>query len=67
MSLHEDVGVSRRVQRRHDRWVATDSIRVVTSSRRLGRIHDGFAGYLRVLVQVIKNAETVPDEPGLSG
>ncbi len=45
----EDAGVAVRVQSSNDRWCATDSTRVVTSSRRQGRAEHGFAEYLREL------------------
>lgn len=45
----EDVGVMQRVRDGHGRWLATDTMRVVTSSRRHGRASHGFAEYLRAL------------------
>ena len=47
--LGEDVGLVERVRGRTARWVATDTIRVLTSGRPHGRVDDGFAGYLRAL------------------
>lgn len=48
-SVGEDVAVARRVQGGSDRWLATDTFRVVTSPRRQGRVTSGFADYLREL------------------
>lgn len=45
----EDVGLTQRVRDGHGRWLATDTMRVVTSSRRHGRASHGFAEYLRAL------------------
>ncbi len=45
----EDVGLMQRVRDGHGRWLATDTMRVVTSSRRHGRASHGFAEYLRAL------------------
>lgn len=46
---HEDVHFVERVKVSTDRWVATDTTRVRTSSRRAGRVAGGFSGYLRGL------------------
>ena len=45
----EDVGLVERVQAGTDRWVSTDTTRVITSGRAHSRVDDGFAGYLRGL------------------
>lgn len=45
----EDVGLVERVRGVTDRWVATDTLRVLTSGRSHSRVDDGFAGYLRTL------------------
>lgn len=45
----EDVGLVERVRQVTDRWVATDTLRVLTSGRSHSRVDGGFAGYLRAL------------------
>lgn len=45
----EDVDLVERVRAVSDRWVATDTTRVLTSARVHSRVDDGFAGYLRSL------------------
>ena len=45
----EDVDLVERVRGVTDRWVATDTTRVLTSGRSTSRVDDGFAGYLRTL------------------
>ncbi len=48
-TVGEDVGLVTRVRAATDRWVATDTTRVITSGRLHSRVDDGFAGYLRTL------------------
>jgi glycosyltransferase involved in cell wall biosynthesis len=48
-TVGEDVGLVERVRAVTDRWVATDTTRVLTSGRSHSRVDDGFAGYLRAL------------------
>jgi hypothetical protein len=48
-TVGEDVGLVERVRALSDRWVATDTTRVLTSGRSHSRVDDGFAGYLRDL------------------
>ncbi len=48
-SVHEDVALAKRVRELEGRWLATDTTRVVTSSRRHSKIPTGFAHYLREL------------------
>lgn len=48
LTADEDVDLVRRVQTL-GRWVATDTLRVRTSARRVSRVTAGFAGYLRRL------------------
>lgn len=48
-TVGEDVDLVERVRAVTHRWVATDTTRVLTSGRFHSRVHDGFAGYLRVL------------------
>lgn len=43
---NEDVELVRRIKAARWRWIAVDSIRAVTSSRRVGRAPEGFADYL---------------------
>lgn len=47
LSVHEDVDLVDRVKAAGLRWVASGSIPVLTSARRVGRTPDGFAGFLR--------------------
>lgn len=46
---HEDVGLVERVREAGFAWVATDTTRVTTSARTLGRAPGGFADYLQAL------------------
>jgi len=48
-SVGEDVELVQRVRAVTDRWVATDTTRVLTSGRAQSRVEDGFAGYLHDL------------------
>ena len=47
--VSEDVGLVERVRALTDRWVATDTTRVLTSGRSSSRVENGFAGYLRTV------------------
>jgi glycosyltransferase involved in cell wall biosynthesis len=49
VELHEDVLLMRAMRATGIRVVCTDTTEVVTSGRRLGRVSNGFAGYLRRL------------------
>lgn len=49
LRVGEDVDLVERVRAGTDRWVATDTTRVLTSGRSRGRVDEGFAGYLREL------------------
>jgi len=55
-TVGEDVDLVERVRARTDRWVATDTTRVLTSGRAHSRVQDGFGSYLRDLCDV--RAET---------
>lgn len=44
--LGEDVALTERAKNNSDRWVATDTTRVATSARLLGRAPGGFADYI---------------------
>ena len=48
-TVGEDVDLVERVRAVTDRWVATDTTRVLTSGRSRSRVDGGFAGYLRDL------------------
>lgn len=48
-TVGEDVVLVERVRAVTDRWVATDTTRVLTSGRSHSRVEGGFAGYLRHL------------------
>ncbi|UJH70140.1 glycosyltransferase family 2 protein [Ornithinimicrobium sp. INDO-MA30-4] len=48
-SAHEDVALVARSRSHTSRWVATDTTRVATSGRRVGRAESGFADYLGTL------------------
>lgn len=56
----EDAGVVARVQASNGRWRATDTTRVVTSSRRDGRAEHGFAEYLRQLDSALDDGPAEP-------
>lgn len=47
--VSEDVDLVARVRASTDRWVATDTTRVLTSGRSASRVENGFAGYLRTV------------------
>lgn len=47
--VSEDVDLVERVRAATDRWVATDTTRVLTSGRSSSRVANGFAGYLRTV------------------
>ena len=49
LTVGEDVHLAERVRAATDRWVATDTTRVLTSGRSRSRVEHGFAGYLRDL------------------
>lgn len=49
LAVGEDVRLVERVRAVTDRWVATDTTRVRTSGRTVGRVGSGFAAYLRAL------------------
>ncbi|WP_165168452.1 glycosyltransferase [Rothia uropygialis] len=49
LQVGEDLDVVARLKETGARWVATDSMRVVTSARRTGRVPQGFSAYLRDL------------------
>jgi len=46
LAVGEDVDLVERVRLATDRWVATDTTRVLTSGRSHSRVEHGFAGYL---------------------
>jgi hypothetical protein len=46
LAVGEDVHLVERVRAATDRWVATDTTRVLTSGRSRSRVQHGFAGYL---------------------
>lgn len=48
-TVGEDVALAARAQANNDRWVATDTTRVATSTRLQSRAEGGFADYLNVL------------------
>jgi hypothetical protein len=48
-TVGEDVDLVERVRAVTDRWVATDTTRVLTSGRSHSRVQDGFASWLRAL------------------
>lgn len=45
----EDVDLVRRIRATTTRWVATDTVRVASSARRISRCRGGFADYLNML------------------
>jgi glycosyltransferase involved in cell wall biosynthesis len=49
LAVGEDVDLVARVRAATDRWVATDTTRVLTSGRSQSRVEHGFAGYLHDL------------------
>lgn len=49
LETDEDVDLVRRIRATTTRWVATDTVRVASSARRIGRCRGGFADYLNVL------------------
>ncbi|WP_442543031.1 glycosyltransferase [Arthrobacter sp. KN11-1C] len=53
VSLHEDRILAERLRRAGSAVVATDTLRVITSSRLHGRAPHGFAGYLRGLGEAL--------------
>lgn len=69
-SVGEDVALAARVRSANNQWLATDTIRVVTSPRRHGRAPEGFAEYLRGLDASLGSAteDADPlDRAGVSG
>jgi glycosyltransferase involved in cell wall biosynthesis len=59
--IHEDRILAERLRRAGSTVVATDTLRVITSSRLQGRAPHGFAGYLRSL----GDALAMPPDPAL--
>lgn len=57
LPVSEDVDTVRRLQAAGVPWVATDSVRVVTSARREGRAAGGFSRYMRDLDALAAGAE----------
>ncbi|MEO6021315.1 MAG: glycosyltransferase [Knoellia sp.] len=49
MATDEDVDLVRRIRAGRTRWVATDTVRVASSARRISRCRGGFADYLTSL------------------
>lgn len=50
VSAHEDVDLAEQMQAAGVPWLATDTLRAVTSGRRDGRTPDGFSSFLRRLL-----------------
>lgn len=65
VSMHEDRILAARLRRSGSSVVATDTLRVITSSRLQGRAAHGFAGYLRGLGEALAvRHENVRPSPG---